>query len=153
MREYFGLDIYDSLTISSLGDKYFHKKDVYDGCYEIGGRVRMFIQKCVVGGRVMTNKNEIQIKINPNVTLGGSNIEEQHVENDDDMMNDFDGVSLYPSAMLRTLLPKGVPKLFDEQVTLNSNNIDEFLKSYDGLFVKCKVLKVGKLLDFPLQSK
>lgn len=86
--EHLDLDILNSLTVSSLAQKYFEKEGVYDEVVEIGGITRMFIQKCVVGGRVMCAENKKMI------------IEE--------CIDDFDAVSLYPSAMSRMMgLPIG----------------------------------------------
>lgn len=84
------LNIFDSLTISSLAEKYMTQEGVFDNVYELGGIARMFIQKCVVGGRVMCWNNK-------------KNIVEECID-------DFDAVSLYPSAMARlTGLPTGKP--------------------------------------------
>ena len=37
IQDHLGLDILDSLTVSSLAQKYFEKEGVYDGVVEIGG--------------------------------------------------------------------------------------------------------------------
>ena len=59
-------------------------------------------------------------------------------------VQDFDAVSLYPSAMhLFEGFLKGMPK------RITTTNYDE-LKHYDGLFLKVRVTKVGK--DRPLSS-
>ena len=62
---------------------------------------------------------------------------------------DFDACSLYPSAMNRMLgYLKGTPKVLQQ----NMLNYD-FLKKQDGYFIRVKILKVGKYLQFPLLSK
>jgi len=90
----------------------------------------MFMQRCVVGGRVMTANNE-KIIIQ---------------ESDNCSVDDFDAVSLYPSAMER--LPgfiKGKPKVIKE-LTM------DFLKMCDTYFVEIKITNVGIKRAFPLTS-
>ena len=61
-------------------------------------------------------------------------------------IQDFDAVSLYPSAMhLFEGFLKGMPK------RITTTNYDE-LKHYDGLFLKVRVTKVGKERPFPVLS-
>lgn len=120
------IDIDNKLTIASLAHQYFMDMDCYDGVYKLGGIPQLFIQGCVVGGRTMTANNE---KIN---------IEER--------VNDFDAVSLYPSAMAR--MPgflKGKPKIVE-------NLSYEWLKTQDGYFVDIIINSVGIKRAFPLMS-
>ena len=57
-------------------------------------------------------------------------------------ISDFDGVSLYPSAMRRILgYLIGSPKVWDPSVDLSA---------CDGYFLKIKVTKVGKRYKFPI---
>lgn len=126
MKQVTALDIDDYLSSASLIDKYLKDEGVYDGCYELSGVVREFIQQCVVGGRTMCRDNK-----------------KWAVEKE---LDDLDGCSLYPSAMYRIdgyLM--GKPK-----VLKNLNK--EFLKKVDGYFVEIKINKVGKNLHFPLMS-
>ena len=60
---------------------------------------------------------------------------------------DFDACSLYPSAMyfMEGFL-KGLPNVL-------SDTSYEFLKQQDGYFVRIKIIKLNKHLDFPLTSK
>lgn len=98
---------------------------VFEGCYKISGVARDFIQKCVVGGRCMTRRNE-----------------KFSVKHD---VDDFDGVSLYPSAMSRMDgFLKGKPKVWNESININD---------VDGYFIEIEVLDIGKRRDFPLISK
>ena len=63
------------------------------------------------------------------------------------ILNDFDGVSLYPSAMVR--MPgflRGKPKVL-------TNLTYDFLKRQSGYFVEIKNVKLNKFLHFPLQSE
>ena len=51
------IDINGVWTIASLADKYLHQQGVYKGVYKLSGLPRIFIQKCVVGGRTMCRDN------------------------------------------------------------------------------------------------
>lgn len=88
--ETFGKSIYNFLTISSFADDYFKCRNVYDGTYEVKGGLKKFLSKAVYGGRVNVchefKKQVIHKKI-----------------------NDFDGVSLYPSAIDRLSTEYGLP--------------------------------------------
>lgn len=121
-----GLDCYQFCSISSIADQYLKDQGCYDGVYKIGGITRHFIQKCCVGGRTMTrdNKKFLVYKI----------------------LADYDGVSLYPSAMHRMKgFLIGKPKLI--------KNLDyEVIKNYSGYFVEIKIKKVKKKYPFPLMS-
>jgi hypothetical protein len=123
-----GLNIDNILTIPSLSHKYFIKNKCYEGVYEIGGTPQRFIQKSVVGGRCMTNNNLMIMCF--------------------EILNDFDAVSLYPSAMSMMGFLKGVPKKLVNKKSLSY----DFLKEKDGYFVEIKIKKVGVKRDFPLLS-
>ena len=114
------------LTMASIAHTYLITVGCYDGVYELGGTPQRFIQRCIVGGRTMTSENKkiiVQEKI-----------------------NDFDAVSLYPSAEFRMDgFLKGKPK-----VITNLNY--EWLKHQDGYFVDIKILNVGIKRKFPLLS-
>jgi len=129
------LDIDSVWTIASLADKYLLKTGVYDGVYKLAGIPRLFIQKCVVGGRTMCNQNK---KISTN-------------ENSNGKVADYDGVSLYPSSFQRMGMEGGVligrPKVLQE----SGCNMD-FLNSIDGYFVLVEITKVGKNRQFPVSS-
>ena len=121
------LNIDDILTIPSLSHKYFTNNKCYDDVFEIGGLPQRFIQKSVVGGRCMTNSN-MMIKCF-------------------EILNDFDAVSLYPSAMSKMGFLKGSPKpLTNEKLNY------EFLKKQDGYFVEIQIDDVGINREFPLMS-
>ena len=89
IKEITGLDAFDSLTISSIGHKYAVKYGCYKGVYETNGCLREFIQQAVKGGRVYVNPK-----------YKGKVIKE--------VLQDFDGVSLYPSAMNRLCEKHGI---------------------------------------------
>jgi hypothetical protein len=132
------IDIDGVWTIASLADKYLKLNGVYDGVYQLSGLPQIFIQKCVVGGRTMCRNNVKKI-------FDGT------IEGSDDFgkrMADYDGVSLYPSAMVRMLgTLKGIPKILEGR-HLNK----KFLDSVDGYFVKIRLLEIGIKRDFSLIS-
>lgn len=123
----FKLDINDILTIPSLAHQYLLNQGCYKGCYELSGIPRMFISKCIVGGRVMSSNNKKIKLINR-------------------FINDFDAVSLYPSAMFRMDgFLKGVPKI------LNTTDYN-IIKNYDGYFLQIKIKSISIKRNFPLLS-
>lgn len=123
----FNLDINNILTIPSLAEKIFKNYGCFDGCYSLSGLPQLFISRCVVGGRTMMANNK-----------------KAKIENQ--ILNDFDAVSLYPSAMARIKgFLKGIPKV------IKTNNYND-IKNYDGYFVQIKILKVGIKRSFPLMS-
>lgn len=126
MMTAFDLDIDYILTGASLAHRYFISQGCYEGVYELGGVPQLFIQGCVVGGRVMCAENKKCI------------VEE--------VVNDFDAVSLYPSAMARMDgFLMGTPKVV-------SNLSYAWLKQQDGYFVDIRITGVGIHRKFPLMS-
>jgi hypothetical protein len=120
------LDMDYFLTNASIVQNYLITKGCYEGVYELAGTPQKFIQRCIVGGRTMTSENKKII------------VEER--------INDFDAVSLYPSAMFRMKgFLKGKPK-----VIINLNY--EWLSCQDGYFVDIIILNVGIKRKFPLMS-
>ena len=122
------LDINEIMTSASLADRYFKKTNCFEGCYELSGVPRQFIQNCLVGGRCMSNQNKKY------------NLTEQIL--------DYDAVSLYPSAIDRLGgYLKGLPKILNEE-QLNY----DFLQKQDGYFIDIIINSVGVERDFPLLS-
>jgi len=122
------LNIDNILTIPSLSHQYFIKNNCYEDVYEIGGTPQRFIQKSAVGGRCMTNSNLMIVCY--------------------DILNDFDAVSLYPSAMSMMGFLKGMPK----KIVGKKSSSYDFLKEQDGYFVEIVINKVGIKREFPLLS-
>jgi hypothetical protein len=85
------ISIYDKLTISSLTDAYMIMNGAYADVYEVKGNLRDYIGKAVYGGRVSANT-----KYKKKVIEG--------------KISDYDGVSLYPSAINRLCREVGLPK-------------------------------------------
>lgn len=127
IKEVCNLDIDEFVSVASIADTYLLKQDVYEGVYKLSGVVREFIQKCMVGGRTMCADNKKHY-------IHGK-------------VDDFDAVSLYPSAMERLGgYLKGKPKV------LNTCEYD-IIKNYDGYFIEIKITKVGIKRSFSLMSE
>lgn len=126
MLECVNIDIDKILTIASLAHRYFVNEGCYEGVNQISGVPQIFIQGSVVGGRTMISENK-KISINEKI-------------------NDFDAVSLYPSAMSRMDgFLKGNPKVIKD---LNYS----FISKQDGYFVDIIINSVGIKRKFPLMS-
>ena len=123
-----GCDIDDYISSAQFANNYMLKEGVFDDVYKLSSTPREFIMKSMVGGRVMCCENKKQ-------DITGS-------------IDDFDAVSLYPSAMKRLDgYLKGVPRVIHD----NQKNMS-FLDSCDGYFVKIKISKVGIRRKFPCIS-
>ena len=59
----------------------------------------------------------------------------------------FDACSLYPSAMYK------MDGLLEGKPNVLRNTSYEFLKQQDGHFIRIKIIKLNKHLDFPLTNK
>jgi len=94
INEITDMSIFDSLTISSLTDRYMMNQGAYRGVYEVKGNLRSYINKSVYGGRVCVNK-KYKKKV----------IEEK--------ISDYDGVSLYPSAIARLCRPSKITESYN----------------------------------------
>ena len=111
------LGVHNFISISSIGYKFAKEFGCFDGCYELSGKPQNFIQRCVSGGRTMTAENK-----------------KQYVEG---RIQDFDAVSLYPSAMnVMDGVPKGVPKIIPKNITT------EQLLKYDTFFIEVNITKL-----------
>lgn len=196
----FSIDIDKILTVPGFADKFLKAAGVYDRVFSLANTPRAFIQRHVVGGRVMVGNNErrhikpIAVwrkswsrsamkalagrlkhvedieRIAPGNRVTASHVlkvagKSDPVEIPKKMKNirlangdtvscnplaDFDGVSLYPSAMVRLGKDlggylRGRPKVIQP----DQMNMD-FLSKVDGYFVEAKVTKVGKHREMPL---
>lgn len=120
------LDIYEHISLPSIVHNYLIDQGCYKTVYQFSGVIRLFIQKCLVGGRCMTRNNE-RFKVNKEV-------------------QDFDAVSLYPSAMVRLDgFLKGKPKV------LKTTDYTK-IKKYDGYFIEVKIKRIPLKRSFPLLS-
>lgn len=128
VHDAFQLNVYDFVSLPSLAYRYLYEQNCFQDVHELSGPVRLFVQKCIKGGRVMTRDNlkyHLKLKI-----------------------SDFDAVSLYPSAMARMDgFLKGTPK----KIQANQLNLD-FLNKQSGYYIKIRNVKLNKKRHFPLQS-
>ena len=139
IKEDFGIEARDYLSISSIADAIFNK-EVYShikDLYRVGGIVREFLSYAVHGGRVMPSENKkwAYKLTSEEIRLG-------------DGLCDFDAVSLYPSAMARLWLVDGKPKVFTPE-QLQGN---KFVKDphYSAYVVEILITKIGIPRQFPL---
>ena len=126
------IDCTQFFTIPSIAHEYFRANGCYDGCYEVKGVCREFINKALVGGRTMLCENKKQIC--------GMNYDKfSHKK-----IADFDAVSLYPSAM------ESMPGfLMGKPIVIEST--DDW-KNADGYFVEIKINDIKKHRKFPMMS-
>ena len=82
MGKYKTVDLKDSLTISSLTNKFVIKNEGFKDIYSLKGNIKKYCSKAVWGGRTAVNINS------KNKLL-------------DELIKALDGVSLYPSAICR----------------------------------------------------
>ena len=131
----------EELTIPGLSFSFFRKEcfsKKTDGkqIYGFTGALRQYEQQGIRGGRCMTRDNESWW------------IKKDHMK-----LQDFDAVSLYPSAVKRLYCFLGKPKRLPEEFR---NKSAEYLLShtpaFDGFTVTCLVKKINKPLHFPLLS-
>ena len=130
-----GMDIYDSLTISSLTDKYMTKEGAYDDVYEISGNLRAYVALSVYGGRVACNETR---DINGEYLYKKKELHGQ--------ISDYDGCSLYPSAINRLCREKGLPRGVASRFSEDELNQWEG-KHYSILTVR--ITKVNKIQQMP----
>lgn len=121
------MNIDNILTIPSLSHNYFIREGCYEGVNQIGGIPQKFIQKTIVGGRCMTNSNLMILCY--------------------EILNDFDAVSLYPSAMAVMGFLLGIPKAL-----MKRELCYEWLKERDGYFIEIEITDIGIHREFPLMS-
>lgn len=107
LKEAFDLDMFNHMTISSLGHYVFSKMGCYKGVYEVKSNLRNFISKSIIGGRVCSNT----YKKGPFII-------------DNEKIFDIDYVSLYPSAIKISKFPLGPAKTKE----IPSNQTPEELK-------------------------
>jgi hypothetical protein len=150
IKDYFDIDILNINTISSLSTIYLKNKGCYDNTYEIGGKPLQFIFKCCVGGKTMV-KDNMMIKVDEKETIYKKNertiIKQVMINN---ILNDFDGVSLYPSSMYRMEgFLRGIPREIKKKY--GKITYDD-IKKYDGFFIEIIIKKVNIKRDFSLMS-
>tara|TARA_R110000803_G_scaffold142752_2_gene209034 strand:+ start:1339 stop:4782 length:3444 start_codon:yes stop_codon:yes gene_type:complete len=120
-----GLDIDDYCSLPSIANDAMG--ECFQGVYQLSAIPRQFVQMAMIGGRTMCAENKKWI------------VEGKQID-------DFDAVSLYPSAMNRLGgYLKGKPKIL-------TNLTYKFLEKQDGYFVEIEIKSVGIHRKFPLMS-
>ena len=123
------LSIHNSLTISSLTDLYMNINGAYDGVFEQTGNLRDYISKAIYGGRVQANPKYIKKTITEKIA-------------------DYDGVSLYPSAISRLCSQFGLPTGGCVEL-----DISEPLSPSDYAIMTVEITSVGKKQDMPMLTQ
>jgi hypothetical protein len=124
-----GLNIINFMSSAQLAHRFMLDRGVFEGVKQLSSTPRDYIMKCMVGGRTMCAENNKHHKTG--------------------RIQDFDAVSLYPSAMSRLggyLM--GTPKIIEGEM----KNYETLIKYSDGYFIQIKINKVNKNLRFPLPS-
>lgn len=117
-------NVWDFFSLPSIAQYHFYIKGCYDDSVQMSGLLANYFNNFVVGGRCMLAKNEKQHKTG--------------------RIQDFDAVSLYPSAMKRCDgLLKGQPLKWTEDINLDDT---------DYYFIRIVVTAVGKHRRFPTLS-
>lgn len=115
------IDICQHLTISSLTDFYMKLNGAFDEVYEMTGNLRKYVGLGVHGGRVHVNANYLKKVIKGKIS-------------------NYDGVSLYPSAIYRLCKEMGLPKGNAKRIRAEDFKLWN-IKNYD------------KMLDFKIWNK
>lgn len=127
------MELFDSITISAIAQKYMEMKGCYNGTYELKGAVREFVQLCNVGGRCMTADNKVY-----------------HVKR---KTHALDSVSLYPSAGVRLGKEYG-GFLLGKPTVFNDKSYEWLCENTDGFFVEIEVFNIFEIRrKFPAVSK
>jgi len=124
------INLYDFLTISSLTNAIIGAFGSYDEVYEMTGNLREFCGNFVTGGRVQVNKKYNKKVIKQKIA-------------------DYDGVSLYPSAIKRMCDEQGLPKGKAKQIDSKDKKV---LDDYDYYMVKIKITNINKYQQLPMVS-
>lgn len=121
------INIHNFFSLPSLANEYFKSKKCFDDCYDFSGILSSYFLNFQHGGRVMVANNK------------------KMIIDDGNDIQDFDGVSLYPSAMhFMDGYAKGLPKIIKKDTSI------ETIMKYDYYFIKVKLLKVNIHRSFPL---
>ncbi|MBR4378322.1 MAG: hypothetical protein IKP50_05545, partial [Bacilli bacterium] len=138
-KKEFDIDAKTMITTPAIANEYFRQKAFIPNgnVYEVGGHVREFMSRAIYGGRCMCAYNKKWHSTKP--------------------IDDYDAVSLYPSAMNRLWVVEGKPEVLkvpDTNVvwTKMPDYLEEFRTDGGiGAFViEIKIVKVHKHYAFPL---
>lgn len=132
LKEFTGLNILSSFTISSFSNKYFSMKGAFDNVFKCNGNYRDYLANAVIGGRVNVLES-IKKKI----------IEVPLV--------DYDARSLYPSAIYRICEEDGIPTGPAKRLSKEQLNI-ESLNKFNYYVCTVKIIKINKKQQMPFIS-
>ena len=124
------INLHSFLTISSLTNAIMGAYGSYEGVYQMCGNLREFCGNFVTGGRVQVNKKYQKKLINKKIA-------------------DYDGVSLYPSAIKRMCEERGLPLGKAQMIDSKDKKV---LDAYDYYMVKIKITKINKFQQLPMVS-
>ncbi|CAL6097317.1 DNA_polymerase [Hexamita inflata] len=142
IKEEFGVEMCDYLSISSITKAYQTNEGVFDDVVNIKGSLRKYLQQMIVGGRVCTKNNK-----------------KYHIKT---KLQDFDAVGLYLSAMKRCYYPTGYAKTLTQDLIAHYNIKDNLFQIQEDpnspdlrtLYVSVKLTKSKDFIPraFPVQS-
>lgn len=131
IKEITGMNIYEHLTISSLAYRFAHRFGCFKEVYSLTGNARMFCEKSISGGRVMTRLNE-KINITPEK---------------ENLIAYLDYCSLYPSALYEMCKDFGLPRGRAKYI---QNPSKEILDEYDYYIIEVVVNKINIEQQIPM---
>jgi hypothetical protein len=105
------LFLHSYLTISSLTNSYMGLNGAFDDVYTVRANLREYISGAIYGGRVNVCNEYKKLVIN-------------------EVINDYDAVSLYPSAIRRMCLEIGIPKGVAKKIINFNINDDYFIARF-----------------------
>ena len=121
------MSVYERLTISSLTDHYMIEEGAYDGVYSMQGNLRAYVASAIFGGRVCANPKYTKTLVEGKIS-------------------DYDGVSLYPSAINRLCREIGLP--IGKAVRFTEETLTDWEKMTYSI-VTVKITKVNKKQQMP----
>ena len=130
IKDITGLRIHDSLTISSLANKFFANKGSFDGLYQVSSNLRAYLSKAIVGGRCTVLESVIKKRITK-------------------WLVDYDACSLYPSAIYRICMESGLPRGMAKRI---SGYDKKYLDEKDYYVVTVRINKINKKQQIPFIS-
>jgi hypothetical protein len=128
-----GIDVCSILTTASLANSMMLLAGCYEGLVGVRRTLREFIQMSVKGGRVYTNP---KYALEPII----------------DDIQDFDGVSQYPSAMVRLCKEYGLPQGEISPAPKDWEYLDYQSPEVSMYICEVKITKIGKQIQIPCVS-
>jgi hypothetical protein len=117
------LHLHDSLTISSLTNRYMGINGAFDNIYTVSSNLREYISNAIYGGRVNVCEQ----------------FKKQIIKED---INDYDATSLYPSAIYRMCKEMGIPQG-------TAKKIERFNIRDDYFIGRFRITKINKKQQNP----